>query len=368
MSNEWSGVLNTTTKKFLKGASDGTIRKRLLLAMLKSKGKISYNNSGTSVQWQRKYKEHTLQSFGYGSSMDFSPLDSHVRLEVDWRAYKMTDMMHEKEKLMNRGNEALINRSADIIESLAKDMDKKFPAEMYADGYAAGNDNRLIGFDSFTGVGTNVAADLVAQPSDTYGGLSTALATKGGTWSSAGTAPNAAIATDWPNPTGSSEYDFFSPIMVNWSSTSWGTSVTTWEGNCERALRQGLMWATVQGGIGGRTDLVLMSAPLFYGFKNHWASKVVINTPHKASQDLGFEDTLNFEGVGLAFDFDVPDANSAYGWNFDELELMGQEDQLFNLKGPEEEFRTDSILYKIGFFGNLKFESPKAFCKWKNFS
>lgn len=369
MATEWSGLLNTTINKYLKGASDGTLRKRLLLAMLRSKAKIAYGRSGNNLDWAREYLEHDLQSFGYGSSMDFAPLDRIVRMVLDWRGYKMTDAMHDKERLMNRGAEALIDRYADMTKSMAKNMENKFCAELYIDGNATGNENRIHGFDSFTGTGTTVAADLIAEPSDTYAGQSTVLGTKGGTWTTAlSTKPNANVATDWPSGTGSSQYDYNTPKLLNWSSTNWGTGATTWEANCERVLRKGIMWSAVTGGKDGVPDLFLMSGEMYNGFANHWAAKQRILVPHKESSDLGFGEVLNFEGMGCTYDYDVPDANSGYGWNLDQIELNCLYDTLFRAAGPELEFRTEMWLTKIGFFGNLKFENLKGQFKTKNYA
>lgn len=363
---EWSGIVNTTTQKYLKGASDATIRKRLLLAMMKKKGRMTFNNDGRFVQWQIEHKEHTMQSFGYGSPLDFSPTDRFTIAQIEYRGYKVTDMMDEKETLMNRGVPALINRYDRTLKDMTKNMENRFPTEMYVDGYASGNENRLCGFNSFTGTGTTVAADRIAQPSDTYATLSTVLGTKGGTWSTGlSTSPNANVATDWPDGQGSSEYDYHSPKILNWSSTGWGTGSTTWEDNCERVIGQSVFWTLVPGGQAGRLDALLLAPNLMAAHQNHMRSRSRITVPHKEANDLGFPGALNQDGIALDYDFDVP-VNEGYGWNVDEIELMCMYGQMFMPRGPDFEPRTQTYLFAIGFFGNMKFGNLKAMCKIDN--
>ena len=67
MSDEWIGIINTTKPNYMKGASDLTIRKRLFLAMLRRKGKISYNHAGYENRWQLEFSQPTVTQHGDGS-------------------------------------------------------------------------------------------------------------------------------------------------------------------------------------------------------------------------------------------------------------------------------------------------------------
>ena len=290
---------------------------------------------------------------------------------MDWRGYKPTDLMTEKERLMNDGALAIVRRYDRIMPKLMRSLNNKFCAELFIDGYASGNENRLHGLNSFTGTGTTVSADRVAKPSDTYGGKSTEVGDQGGTWSTnlsgATNIPNASIATDWPDGNGDPEYDYLSPKLVNWSSTSWGTSsAQDWETNCERVLRQTTIWNSIGAGAEGKPDLYLMAGNLFYAYLNKMSGKQRIVVPHKGAQDLGFDDVLNQEGVMLQTDFDVA-SNTAYGLNVDQMELASLDNVLFASRGPEYDIKTDSWLFMVGFFGNGRY-NPKYFAKISNFA
>src|SRR5687768_16115295 len=115
---EWSGVVNAVTAKYLKGAVDTTIRNRKLLAMLQSKGRIKYNESGEHLEWNVKHSEPPVETHTDGAVVDYSRHDLWRRLSVDWRGYKATDMYTDKERQMAKGPEALVKRYQDIVPNL----------------------------------------------------------------------------------------------------------------------------------------------------------------------------------------------------------------------------------------------------------
>lgn len=360
--SEWAGVINTTAPKYLKGAADLTFRKRLLLALLRKYGRIRTGESSYQCTWDVEFDQPPVRQFGDAGDQTFSRHDVYRQLTIDWRGYTTTDQMTKKEYLMNKGMQAIIDRYDRIIPNLVKSLTDTFGGEFFIDGYASGNTNRLHGLESFLGDGTTVAADLVAQPSDTYGTRSTALANHGGSWSTdLSTSPNAAVATDWPEGSGDVKYDFMSPKLVNYSSTSWGTSSTSWEDNCERALRKTTIWLHRTGGQEGRPTCYLLSSDLFADFQNFQAARNRIIIPHKESEDLGFSDALNFDGVAVKYDYNVP-AGVGYGLNINQMELSSIDDVLFRPDGPEWDIKTKSWLFEVGFFGNLRYQ-PKYFSR-----
>ena len=215
------------------------------------------------------------------------------------------------------------------------------------------------------GAGTVAAGDLIAAPSDTYGetSLSTVPGALGGSWSSnLTTSPNSSLGTDWPDGQGDSEYDFMSPKLVNYSSTSWGTSATTWEANCWRVISQTITWLTINGADDGMPNLIPMSSDLFQGYKNAQEVRTRISIPHKESQDLGFGMVLNQDGVGLYPDYDCP-GDTAYALNLSMIKVCSLFPELFWMEGPDKDPRTLwSWLWGTGFFGNVTHQ-PKYTAK-----
>jgi hypothetical protein len=371
MSDEWIGVIHSTRPKYMKGASDMTLRKRLFFAMLRKEGRITYNNSGDEFKWQVEFSQPSVTQHGDGSMIDFSNHDAFRQATLDWRGYVATDSMTMKQREMNKGQEALINLFQTKQKRLMKSIDNKFAGECYKDGNATGRENSVHGLESFFDDRTTCAAsDELAEPGDTYGGLNTNLADQGGTWSANGSSyPNATLAKDWPDGQGDSEYDYYAPKLVNWSSTGWGTGSTTFEDNCWRVIGQTITWLTISGGDDGFPKLCLLASNLFQSYKNHEEAIRRINVPHKAANDLGFEgNVLNQDGTAISADYDVP-YNTGYMMNISNIEIASLMPELFWMQGPDRDPRTAwSYLWGCGFYGNLRVDSPKYFAKLYNYA
>ena len=370
MADEWVGIIHTTRPHYMKGASDLTMRKRLLLAMLKKRGRINYNCSGDQCQWQLMFSQPPVSAYADGGVVDFSNHDAYRRVQIDWRGYVATDTMTKKQGAMNKGDEALVKMFQGKQNNLMKAIRDNYCGELYRDGEATGRENNIHGLETFMGSGTTVTADLVAKPDDTYGlgSLETDLGSFGGTWSSdLSTSPNASVGTDWPNGNGDSEYDFLTPKLVNWSSNNWGTGATTWEANAWRVISQTITWLTTTGGEDGRPTIIPLSPDLYQGYKNAQEVKTRINVPHKESQDLGFSDVLNEDGVAIQSDFDCP-VQTGYALNLSTIEICSLFPELFWMEGPDKDPRTLwSWLWGTGFFGNVKYQ-PKHTGKIKNYA
>ncbi len=359
---EFAAVLKEAAPAYLKGRADNTIRNRLLLTLLAQKGRIKYNASSHKLYWDVKAGQRVIEAYGDDGVINFQRSDLHEQLNIDWRGYKMSDRMTEKQRLMLGDLTAIINRYSGIAEDMMDDLQDGFCGELFVDGYAAANTNRLHGLESFFDAATPGAADRVGQPNDNYGGHSTAVGTRGGTWSSnLSTKPNATIATDWPDGNGTADYDWNTPKVINYTSSNWGTGSTTWADNCERVLGQTTIWTTLTGGKKGRPSLYLLSGDLFYDYQNKMRAKYRISVPHKEADDLGFTDTLNQDGVMIQADFDVP-AATGYGLNVNQMCLESLDSVLFSSRGPEYDINTDGYLWLIGFFGNARY-NVKHFSK-----
>ena len=182
-------VVTNTAKKYLKGAADQTIRNRLWLSYLREQGRIKLGANGHDLNWNVKARQTTVRADGEH--------DAFEQLTIDVRGYFAGDRLTDKKKVMNRGDLAIVDLYGTKMDDLMKSLRDKFHAELYIDGNATGNEDRLLGIESFCGDdGATVAADIIANPSDTYAGKSTALANLGGNWSTGiGTSPNATAAT-----------------------------------------------------------------------------------------------------------------------------------------------------------------------------
>ncbi len=342
------------------GAEDNVIRNRKILAMMKAKGRITFNHSGTALNWGVRYKRRNIDGYADGDTLRFARSDNFKRAEIPWRGYTMNDMVTKKEKLMNRGKPALIKYVSELVDQMSEDFTDRFHKQLYIDGDAAGNTKGIHGFDSFT-VASQQAGNYVATPNDTYGGLTTNLGNYGGSWT--GT---------WPVGTGDSEYDFWAPTIVDFTNTAWIAATKTWPNTCHEALRFAIIKGKKNDSQKGNLDTILLDGELFRQWEALLDTKErVLAQPGSAGakptlRNLGFGDVQDFEGVEISWEFGVPaDASGnaqGYGWNFDEAELCSLQDRLFVPEGPFYDEASLSDRFAIHMFGNMKM-NPRYFAK-----
>lgn len=357
---EWSRVVATTISDYVRGAEENILRNRKLLAMMRERGRLVMNQSGKDIDWGIQYKQAPMQGYADMDVITFQRRDYWKRATLDWRGYQLTDAQSKKERLMNRSTEALIKIYSEIASILMKSAEDAISTELYIDGNAAGNEKKIHGIESFMANSGVIANGYVANPSDTYAGLSTALAGVSGTWDTSGG------TTTWPIGTGTTDYDFWSPLLVDYTDTAWDASTKTWPNTCVEALRFGILYSEQRMSSREKLDVILLDTKLYYQFLNKQETKEQLNVRRGDGDSelyrLGFRDMVNFDGVDVTKEYGVP-VNVGYGWCMDNCELRSMQDTLFKPDGPiySEETKTDR--FGLDFFGNMTF-NPRYFMKF----
>lgn len=359
--NVWSGVANANRETYHASVTELVYRSRLLMAKLRKGGRLKTGMSGDHLAWVYRYKQAQPIQYGDGNPITFPRNQYHAQAVIDWNQYIAPDSITEHEKRMNRGDAALVKLAGTKMAHLMESMQDFFNNEGYGDGSGA---MELDGLESMFGTGTTVAADIVAQPSDTYAANSTAVAQGASTWTSGlSTSPNAAIATDWPHGNGSADYDFWSPLIVNdGSPTGWGTSSSAWEDNCLPALRFMVEIQKKRCGAKAVPDLYMSNSKRCIELKNRLEQRFQTNTPHKEAEDLGFPGTPQYEGVAIYTDFNCPE-DTSYLLSTKALSICTLTNRLFESYGPQFELDRMADIMLVNFDGNMRFESPKFFAK-----
>ena len=49
---DWSRIVNTTIKEYIRDVEVNVVRNRKILALMKSKGRISFNHAGDGMDWK----------------------------------------------------------------------------------------------------------------------------------------------------------------------------------------------------------------------------------------------------------------------------------------------------------------------------
>lgn len=345
MAGDWTTIVNSTTSQYLKEVENNIMRARKLLALLQSKGRVSYNEFGKNLDWKVKYKRAPLMGFADGDTVTFARRDRHKTANLDWRGYQLTDLQSKLDRLKNRSNAQIIDLYATIVDDMMEDIEDQFGDQLYIDGNAAGNGKFIHGVESFLS-GTQNAGKANATPNDTYAGLATAPGNYGGSWSDT-----------WPIGKGDAHYDFWSPVLVDYQSTYWGGATHTWATHCVDAMRFLLIKSRRNKTKRGVMDLILIEEDMYRTYQGVQDDKqrIVVNRNEKNGlYALGFGDVMNLDGCDITSEYGMP-ADTGYGFNTMQMELLSMQDKLFVATGPVFSEETSTYRFLIDFYGNCKF-------------
>lgn len=369
MANEGILAVQATAPKWLKGASDQTIRQRVFLSMLDSRGRLKFNVDGhTECNWLIQVRDPQIRQYGDSARQSFTEHNAYESMQIDIRGYIGTDRLSHWTNLLNKGKHAIISHYETKLPNLVRAAKRKLAADLYVDGYAAGYEQALIGLGSFMKPDGSVSSDdLVAVPASTaaYGGKSVQLGALGGTWSAdlaVANRPSSVISNDWPLGSGSPEYDALTPKMLNVSSTRWPSATAGWKNNCTAIMRRARQWTRTLGGDGSEPMLHLLCNEFYTDYQDYIEAKERVILPHKETSDYGFSQTINFEGAAVVSDYDVP-SGKGYGINIDEALLFTLHNDLFESEGPVWSVEEQAWLFVVRMAGNLRF-NPKHHCEY----
>jgi hypothetical protein len=361
-STDWARSIATTIVNHLKEEEVASLRKFKVFAALEGSGNIRTNMSGRGFDWEIQYRNHTPSGNNGETPRSFARQNLWKNAELEYRGAQVTDAIYKKEMLENRSASALVNVAGKMASRLLTSMEQYLAKEWVVDGYAAGNELRFHGLESFLGYNGTVnvatgatrvanAADPFAAPSDTYAGLSTVLGAYGGSQKSG----------VWPNGEADPEYDFYSPVICNYTSSYFGG--TSWSANCTKALREALHQTRRNDTKQDQVDMCLMDRRLYIDFLNKLDEKErVVVSRTNGLRSYGFTDVFEFDGVECSSENSIP-AGVAYGLAIGNMELLCMEGQLYNSEGPFYDEITQQYRYVVSTLGNLKFKSPRNFFK-----
>ncbi|MDE2467569.1 MAG: hypothetical protein KGL35_02190, partial [Bradyrhizobium sp.] len=234
---------------YLKGATDVTLRRRLLMGWLDKAGRINRNATGKDLNWLIKFKNATASPYVPYNPLSFSNDNYWAHLSVTNEWWSTTSGMDITERLTNTGPSAIVNSYEDRYKELATAMEIYIAQSLYMDYNGAGS-GRPAGLATIAKGDTTIActnADRLRAPlagAGTYAGIDIGLGSQGGSWSNnlTGAVQNPMsthLGTDWPDGQGdaSNAYDGTSPRLYNENSSRWAdpsaaAANSTWRANC----------------------------------------------------------------------------------------------------------------------------------------
>lgn len=368
--NNWVRIVNTTMQKFFRTVEEAVLRRRVVPAMLNQRGGNFMNASGKFMDWKIRFKRAPLQGLLGGDTLTFTQRDQHRTAQLEYRGFGVTNSITDFELQQNKGNEAIVKVWDEAAKLLASDLQDGFADMTYIDGNATGNESFVHGLNSFFSVSGASTKMPIGINNDTYAGRSTALAADGGSWSTTGTNTT---YTDWPQGTGDYNYDYFTPLVVDYTSAvatslaagnyGWSAATKTWANTCMEALRFALMGVQKNDGSETKTDLVILEQQMMRDLKNKLQAEEQLNVTRNegagSAYAVGFQDVINFDGVDCLWEYGVP-TGEGFGIPLGLIELHSLQDQLFKAGGPV--MREEDQSYRIWakFMGNYKCGNEKG--------
>lgn len=356
--SDWIRVMNTTIARYVAGAENNVVRNRKLLALLKSRGRITFNWDGEKMVWRVRHARGPMQGYSDAETLTFPRRNRWKTAELDYRGYAAAEGVTKLERLKNRGAQQIIDLFSATVDGMMEDMEENFCDELYIDGNAAGNTKRIHGIESFLG-SSGTTLPYVATPGDTFANIITTPGQYGGRWTG-----------NWPTGKGDAQYDFWSPTLVDYTDTSWQADTFSWSTVCSQALRYGIIRSQRNKTQKGRLDLILLESEMYRLWLESLSQteRIIVekNGSNSLMAKLGWGDVQNFDGVDITWEFGTPD-NVGYGLNIDQMELRSMQDRLFVSEGPIYDEASSSYRLKLDFFGNCVW-NPRYFTKWKNYT
>lgn len=373
---DWARLANTTINDYLKGEEVDVMRNRKILALLQDRGQVSFGHSGLLLDYKVRYRRSPMSGFVDGDTLTFSRQNRHRTAQLPWRGYSAQDQITGFEKEKNKGDQAIIKIFSELAKFLVDDVTDQLGDEPYIDGNASGNTKRWMGIETLFNNGGAGTKQPVATPSGTYATNRTDLGNYGGAWSATGSTVNATTG-DWPTGTGDAHFDFWSPLIVDYTSaiatssaagtTGWAAATKTWANTCLEALRYGIINSQKNKSKEGMLDLITLEGELYRLLKDKLQSEERVNTSPGGDtglSKLGFKDTIMIDGVEVTSEYGIP-RGVGYGWNIDCVQINSLLDVLIKARGPDYDLASDAYRFAVFVMGNMRFEAIRQFVKWQ---
>ena len=365
--SQWARETATTIVKHFGELENAALRKYKTFTLIDENGNVSFNNGGLGFDWEVRFRNHNVVGNNGETRRVWNRQNLWQTAELDYRGYQLTDSITTKELESNKGPQAKIKLAAKMVSRMEGSFNDFLSRQVWIDGNASGNELSWHGVESFmnatqtinvsTGAArTANAADPVGYSNDSYAGLSTVLGAVGG----------AQTSGVWPAGVADHEFDYYTPVIVNYTSTYFGGATPTWKNQCIEAMRFGLFHTKRNDSQDEGVDMIVLDRALYVDFLNRQDSKErVIVSDAKRLRNFGFNDVVSFDGgVEVTTEYGVP-ANCGYLLNTKKMEILCMQGKLLSPDPEMPIYNEDyqEYRYALSTLSNLKFASPRNFGK-----
>ena len=360
---DFERTANTTLANHLREEEKAFMRNFQFLAMLEGTGNILYNQGGRGLDWPVRYRIHQIEGNTGETQRNFARRNLWKTANLEYRGYQVTDSMYMREFKENRGPHAIVDVFNGFTRRLDESIRQALGTEFYIDGEAAANATTWHGVETmFQNNGTlNIstgaqrsanAADLVGYADGEYAGIDMELGFYGGENES---------GEIWPNGVADPEYDFWTPLEVNYTSTALGGATDTWPAQGDEAMRYAIINAQRNTTMDGQVTNIWLARDLYRQLLNLLDDKEEVQVSTSGEMGLrafGFKNVLIFDGLEVSWETGIS-SGVGYGLNMNQVELRSMDEQLFVAEGPEYDLHSQSFNAVVSTLSNLKFNSPR---------
>lgn len=365
---QWARSIATTMSDHMRDVEEAMMRHYPFMASLMDQGRIEYNCGGRGFDWRIQYRLHPMEGNTGETPRTFDRKNLYQTAILDWRGYQATDAISERELQEAKDSKnALIKVIDGFSDRIETSIKQGLAQQAYVDGNASGNEKFWHGLESFMGATQTVnsstgaaqtanAADFVGYPNDTYAALNTNLADKGGAQYA---------GSVWPNGNADPEYDYWTPLLVNYTCTGFGGGADTWAAQGDEAMRFGIIHSQ-RNHLGFPVNEIWLARNLYYDFLNLIdAKEQIITNGDTGKKGLGFGNKVLFDGQTVTWDTAIAN-NVGYGLNFKNISLRCMYDSVVTVAKDDVFYDpyTQYINAAAKHLGNLKFQSPRNFVKF----
>jgi hypothetical protein len=339
-------------RKYIKKKTEPINRKSVMHGGMVSHNRLSFNNGGPDMEWRPRFRRRRINvGAGNVAEKSFPQTVTHARCTLPWRSWDLGESVTKFEKLVTQGKEGWFKLGKGMLDELASDFIADFGPKYYLDGNATATNTDLMGLESFFSVSGCVASSPLGDPDDTYAGHSTALGTTG-SWT-----PETGMG--YPTGTGYTEYNWWSPFVVDYNNTYFAGSSATWALQWQEAVEYGTGFLEILQSV--KPDICLLARRLLAQAKQSLqSSQRFTTTADSKLVQLGHK-TLEYEGLEFASEYGIPEA-VGYCFPWSALELMSMQSQLISFQ-EDVDIRSSESLYALDAYGQLRCEAPSYMMK-----
>ncbi len=366
---DFERVMRTTLADHIRTEEAAHLRNFQFGALLMANGRVSYNHGGRGFDWPVRMRLHPVEGNTGETPRTWVRENLHKTANLEYRGYQATDMIYERELEENKDSETAIVRVYDqFIDRLMESMRETLARQYWIDGTLAANAELWHGLESMFSLNGTVdstqagavqraanAADFVGYPTGEYAGLQMDLANYGGANESGET---------WPDGLADPEFDFWTPIVVNYTSTGFNGATATWADQNEEAMRYAIINAQRSAGVTEQLTNVWLARDLYRLLMQTQDGRqdIMVESNYQSLRALGFKSVVMFDGLEVSWEASVP-TSVDYGLGFENCELRCMYSEMLRADGPEYDINTQSYKAAVKTLSNLKFKSPRNFFK-----